>query len=94
MVDALALNANNITKIGIGVIIALVVIGVVLSLIITAIIGRVIILLVVIGLGVWVWVQRDSIQDKLDKHQCPKSESFFGISIDANKYCRQLQKHT
>jgi hypothetical protein len=87
-----ALNAGNITEIGIGVIIALVVIGVLLSLIITAIVGRLIIAAIVIGLGIWVWVQRDSIQNKLDHHQCPKNESFFGISIDANRYCNDLKR--
>jgi hypothetical protein len=86
-----ALNAGNITKIGIGVIIALVVIGVLLGLLITAIVGRIIIAVIVIGLGIWVWQQRTSIQDKLDQHQCPKNQSFFGISIDANKYCKDLK---
>jgi hypothetical protein len=88
-----ALNAGNITKIGIGIIIALVVIGVLLGLLITAIVGRIIIAVIVIGLGIWVWQQRTSIQDKLDHHQCPKNQAFFGISIDANKYCKDL-KHS
>ena len=86
-----ALDPGNITKIGIGVIIALVVIGAVLSLLITALVGRIIIAVVVIGLGIWVWQQRTAIQDKLDDHKCPKNETFFGISIDANKYCDGLR---
>jgi hypothetical protein len=93
MTNVDALNAGSITKIGIGVIIALIVIGVLLSLIITAIVGRIIIAVIVVGLGIWVWQQRTAIQDKIDAHKCPKSESFFGISIDANKYCNNLRGH-
>jgi hypothetical protein len=87
-----ALDAGNITKIGIGVIIALVVIGIVLSLIITAIVGRIIIAVVVIGLGIWVWQQRTSIEDSLNKHKCDLSASFFGFHVnapqDVKHYCK------
>ena len=72
-----ALDAGNITEIGIGVIIALVVIGVLLSLIITAIVGRIIIAVIVIGLGIWVWQQRTAIQDKID-------DTIFPYSFDTN----------
>jgi hypothetical protein len=84
-----ALDAGDITKIGVGVIIALVVIGILLSLVITAIVGRIIILVVVVVLAVWVWQQRSSIEDKIGKHQC--SLTFFGMHLDPpdslNKYC-------
>lgn len=78
-----AINAGDITKIGIGVIVALVVIGVLLSLIITAIVGRIIILVVVVVLGIFVWQQRTSVQDSVNKHKCDLSATFFGIHLDA-----------
>jgi hypothetical protein len=75
-----ALDAGNITKIGVGVIIALVVIGILLSLVITAIVGRIIILVVVVVLGVFVWQQRSSIEDKISKQSC--NLTFFGMHLD------------
>ena len=84
-----ALQSTDVTKIGIGVIIALVVVGALMSLVITAIVGRLIILVVVIGLGVFVWQQRASIQSKVDdfKHghvaSCQFDKTFFGIHVKA-----------
>ena len=95
MVDAL--QSTNLTKIGIGMIVGLVVIGLLLSLIITAIVGRIVVLVVVVALGVLVWQQRTSIENKVDdavkKHKCDLSVSFFGFKIDApddlKAYCRK-----
>ena len=84
-----ALQSGDITKIGVGIIIALVVIGALLSLVITAIIGRLIILVVVVALGVFVWAQRSSIQNKVDdvKHghvsSCQFDKTFFGVHVTA-----------
>jgi protein-S-isoprenylcysteine O-methyltransferase Ste14 len=77
---SLALDAGNITKIGVGVIIALVVIGFLLSLVITAIVGRIIILVVVVLLAVFVWQQRSSIENKISEHKC--NLTFFGMHLD------------
>jgi uncharacterized metal-binding protein len=89
-----AIDSSDITKIGIGVIIALVVLGFLLSLVITAIIGRVIIVVVVVVLGIFVWQQRSSIQDNVKK--CHLDMSFFGITINAPdsvvQHCQTLQK--
>jgi hypothetical protein len=86
------LGRGDITKIGIGIIIALVVIGFLLSLLITAIIGRVIVVAVVIGLGIWVWQQRSSVQDAYTKNRCDLHATFFGVHLDAPKdvvqYCQ------
>jgi hypothetical protein len=75
-----ALDAGDITKIGVGVIIALVVIGVLLSMLITALIGRVIIAVVVIALAVLVWKQHDKIENNISAKNC--SFTFFGIHLD------------
>jgi protein-S-isoprenylcysteine O-methyltransferase Ste14 len=76
-----ALNSDDITKVGVIAIIALVVVGVLLSLLITAVIARIIIVVVVVGLSVLVWQQRTHIKDKFDK--CDTQATFFGIHLDA-----------
>jgi protein-S-isoprenylcysteine O-methyltransferase Ste14 len=86
-----ALNSDNITKVGVVVIIALVVIGLVLSMVITALIGRVIILVVVVVLGVFVWQQRTHIKDQFDK--CKLQATFFGIHLDAPQSIKDKCPH-
>jgi hypothetical protein len=85
----MALDAGDVTKIGIGAIVAIVVIGILLSMLITALIGRVIVLIVVVLLAVFVWVQRSSIEDKIHEHKC--HFTFFGVHLDPpqslQKYC-------
>jgi hypothetical protein len=82
-----ALDAGNITKIGVGVIIALVVIGILLSLLITAIVGRIIIFVVVVLLAVFVWQQRSSIEHKINTRNC--NLTFFGMHLDPPDSLRQ-----
>jgi Na+/proline symporter len=84
-----ALNADNITKIGVIVIVALVVVGALLSIVITALIGRVIILVVVIVLGVFVWQQRGHVKDNINNHACNLNATFFGIHLDAPDSVKQ-----
>jgi hypothetical protein len=75
-----ALDSTDIGKIGIGVIIALVVIGFLLSLIITAIVGRIIIAVIVIGLAIFVWQQRTSIENHVKN--CDKNVgTFVGVHV-------------
>jgi protein-S-isoprenylcysteine O-methyltransferase Ste14 len=78
---AQALDSNSITTIGVGVIIALVVLGILLSLLVTAVVGRLIILVVVVVLAVLVWQQRTSLRDKIDK--CQLNATFFGVHVSA-----------
>jgi hypothetical protein len=73
-----ALQSDQIGKIGVGVIIGLVVIGLLLSMIITKLIGRLVILIVVVALGAFVWQQRSSVLDNV----CNKSDlTFAGIHV-------------
>ena len=76
-----AVNSSDITKIGIGATIAIVVIGLLLGMIITALVARVIILVVVVGLGIFIWQQRAVIEDHVKK--CQLEMTFFGFHIDA-----------
>lgn len=77
----LALSSDNITQIGLIIIVALVVIGALLSFVITALVARIVILVLVIGLGVLVWQQRTHLKDKFDK--CDLQATFIGIHFDA-----------
>jgi uncharacterized metal-binding protein len=87
MTSVTALDSTQITKIGVGAIIALVVVGFVLSLIITAIVGRVIIAVVVVALGILVWQQRTVIEDHVKK--CQLDMSFLGIHVNAPTHVQQ-----
>ena len=78
---AVALSSDNITKIGLIIIAALVLIGVLLSIVITALVARIVILVLVIGLAVLVWQQRTHLKDKFDR--CDTQATFFGIHFDA-----------
>ena len=84
-----ALNAGNVTALGIGVIAALIVIGIVLTALVTAIIGRILVFVVMVVLAVVVWQQRSTIENRISQHKC--NFSFFGVHLDPpdslKKYC-------
>jgi hypothetical protein len=73
-----ALNSDQI-----GIIIALLVVGALLSMVITALVGRLVILVVVVALGVVVWQQRTEIKNKVD--DCKLNGTFFGVHVSAPK---------
>jgi len=75
-----ALDATDVTKIGVGVIVALVVIGFLLSIVITMIVGRIVVVVVVIALAAVVWTQRQSVENKIDDKAC--NLTFFGVHLD------------
>jgi hypothetical protein len=75
-----ALNAGDITKVGVGVIIALIVLGFLVGMLITKLIGKVLVAVVVVVLGVIVWQQRTSIEHKIDQKKC--NLTFVGIHLD------------
>jgi protein-S-isoprenylcysteine O-methyltransferase Ste14 len=89
-----ALNSNDITRIGVIVIVALVLVGALLSIVITALVGRLIILVVVVVLGVLVWQQRTHLKDQFD--ECKVQATFFGVHFDAPQSliddCRKAHK--
>jgi protein-S-isoprenylcysteine O-methyltransferase Ste14 len=84
-----ALNANDVTKIGVIVIVALILIGVLLSIVITAVIGRVIVLVLVVVGAVLVWQQRTHIKDEVNKNKCNLSATFFGVHLNAPDSVKQ-----
>jgi hypothetical protein len=76
-----ALSSSDITKVGVIVIVALVLIGALLSIVITAIVGRIVVLVVVVALAVLVWQQRTHVKDRIES--CHFSTTFFGVHLDA-----------
>ncbi|MEP7179757.1 MAG: hypothetical protein ABI775_11750 [Pseudonocardiales bacterium] len=90
MATVTALDSTQITKIGVGVIVGLIVVGFVLSLIVTAIVGRIVIVVVVVALAILVWQQRTLIEDHVKK--CQLDMSFLGIHVDAPDHVKQACK--
>ena len=84
-----ALDAGDVTKLGVGVIIALVVIGALISLAITALIGRIVILAVVVVLAFVVWQQRSRVEDRVSGSDCRLSTTFFGVHVTAPQHVRE-----
>jgi protein-S-isoprenylcysteine O-methyltransferase Ste14 len=89
-----ALNANDITKVGVIVIVALVVVGALLSLVITAIVGRIIIMVLVVVAGAFVWQQRTHIKDEINTNKCNLHATFFGVHLDAPDSVKQACRNT
>jgi hypothetical protein len=75
-----ALDAGDVTKLGVGVIVALIVVGLVIGALITALLARVVLAVVVVVLAVVVWQQRTSIEHRIGQHKC--GFSFFGVHLD------------
>jgi protein-S-isoprenylcysteine O-methyltransferase Ste14 len=87
-----ALESNQITKVGVVVIVALVLVGVVLSFVITAVVGRLIILVGVVVLSLVVWQQRTSLKNKID--DCKLNATFFGVHVSAPSHVVQTCERT
>jgi uncharacterized membrane protein len=77
-----AINADDITKIGVGTIVVLVIIGLILGALITKLIVRAVIALVVVVLAVVVWQQRGHVKDEYDKKACGVDATYFGVHVD------------
>ncbi len=87
----LGLQSDDLTSIGVGVIAVLVVLGFLISFVLTKVIARILILVVVAGLGFWVWQQRTAIEDKVKDKACGEY-SFFGIHVDHPAEVKQACK--
>ena len=90
-----ALGAGNITTIGVGVIIAIVVIGALLALLVTKLLARVFLIVVVVALAALVWQQRGHVENEVNKHACNLNATFFGVHVDAPDSVKQAcRDHT
>lgn len=76
-----ALESGDVPKVGIGAILVLVVVGILVFLALSAIIARVIVLLVVVGIGLLIWQQRGVVQDRIKN--CHFDTSYLGLKVQA-----------
>jgi hypothetical protein len=88
-----AVNVNDITKITSGIILGLLVIGGLLFLMIGALIARIVIVIVVIGLGIALWLQRNHVTDEISKNKCNFSATFFGFHLDPSQAIKDACAH-
>ncbi|SDI77625.1 hypothetical protein SAMN05444157_0104 [Frankineae bacterium MT45] len=72
-----ALDTSEAQKLGIGVIVGVILLGLLLSFVVTAVVGRVIILAIVIGAGLFIWHQRDEISAAARKCDA----TFLGVHL-------------
>lgn len=77
MTDPIALDTDQAKLLGIGIILAVVLIGFVISAVITAIVGRVVVILIVAALAVVVYTQRAQIRESVN--DC--DVTFFGVHL-------------
>lgn len=90
-----AFSSDQIGKVAIGLIVAVVVIGFVLGLVLNAIVARIIVAVVAIGLAVLVWTQRTSLENRV--RNCDTDVSFVGVHVNlssaAQSRCDALGSH-
>ena len=89
-----ALDAGDITKVGLVVIVGLVLLGALLSVIITKLLGRLLILALVVVLGVLVWTQRNAVQKAFSDRACHLDKTFFGVHLDPPDSVKQACRGT
>jgi hypothetical protein len=89
----IALNAAQVPNIGTGVVIGVAVIALLLVIFLSNLVVRVIIVVLAVALGAYVWQQRTVIQDRITKDKCQLNSTFFGIHVkapeDVVKACQQ-----
>jgi hypothetical protein len=92
--SAAALEISGVRNIGTGMLIGLVVVALLLVLIIKSLVGRIVLAVVVIALGTYVWQQRTNIEHKLTTNKCQLSTTFFGFHVKApNDVVQACNKH-
>jgi hypothetical protein len=83
-----ALDAGQVTGLGLGVIAALIVIGLIISFIVTALVVRIVVAVAVVVLAIVVWQQRNAIEHRISEHKC--SFSFFGVHLGPPDHLKRL----
>lgn len=77
MTDPIALDTDQAKVLGIGIIVAVLLIGFIISAVLTAIVGRIIVILVMVALAAVVYTQRAQIRESVN--DC--DVSFFGVHL-------------
>jgi uncharacterized membrane protein len=92
-----ALDTSQVKTIGIGAIVAVVVIGLIISYLVTRIVAKIVTLVIVVVLAGVLYTQRAQVVDKLDKTAKNCNVTFFGVHVQASndkvkQACDQLSK--
>lgn len=82
-----ALGSDDLTTLGVGLTIALVIVAVLIVLAVKALVVRVVTVVVVVVLGVVVWQQREHVRDAYNS--CNVDVTYFGIHLDVPAGVRQ-----
>lgn len=77
MTDPIALDTDQAKLLGIGIIVAVLLIGFIISAVLTAIVGRIIVILIMVALAAVVYTQRAQIKESVN--DC--DVSFFGVHL-------------
>ena len=89
MTADLALGSGDVTKLGVGLTVALVVVAVLIVLAVKALVVRVVTVVIVVVLGVLVWQQRQHVEDAYNTSSCDLGATYFGIHLDPPDSVRQ-----
>jgi type II secretory pathway pseudopilin PulG len=89
----MALDTNQAQTISVLAIVAIVVVGLLLSIVLTKIIARILLAAAVIALGLFLWTQRQTIEQRINR--CDSNVTFLGIDLtlssSAEQRCAQLK---
>lgn len=77
MTDPIALDTDQAKLLGIGIIVAVLLLGLLISAVVTAIVGRIIVIVVMVALAVVVYTQRAQIRQSVN--DC--NVTFFGVHL-------------
>jgi multisubunit Na+/H+ antiporter MnhE subunit len=93
------LHSDQISGLGIGAIIAIIVIGLLIAYFMTRLVVRIIVLALVIVLAVVVYQQRQSFLRTIDEHAKQCNATFFGVQIQSSnatvrQACAEIAKKT
>ncbi len=92
-----ALDTSQVKTLGLGAVVAVIVVGLVISYLVTKIVTRIIVIALVVVLGFAVYNQRSRVLDGLDKSAKKCDVTFFGVHVQPSdpqikKACLQLSK--
>lgn len=79
-----ALETSQVKTVGLGAIIAVLVIGLLISFVVTKIVTKIITIVVVVALAALLWTQRQHVVDSLDKHAKNCDATFFGVHVESS----------
>ncbi|HEV7193043.1 MAG TPA: hypothetical protein VGN35_07525 [Jatrophihabitantaceae bacterium] len=90
---SIALNAKQVPNIGIGAVIAVAVVALLLVVFLSSLVIRVVVVVLAVALGAYVWQQRTVIANRITKDKCQLNTTFLGLHVkapeDVVKACQQ-----